>query len=590
MQLAILLVLSILSIEPLNPSFRRIVQVKSGPLFSANGRVVCCDSDHDGLSELIFSTGTVHPSDPWRIEYWEHQGWNRFKLVYADTGEYPEPNGITTGNAIPYDAGDADGDGLTEIVCTSDAFFYPDSMRNIIMTMESPDVHSYPCSLSWYYQGPSNYLGGTPACFTPDLDRDGHDEIMGWLDGIGTCIWENVGNDRYELRWTGPVGGFSFGFHDYDLDGRNDFATGCYGAEVWECMGDDQYEQVWRDTFRPRGGPDVWSTADIDGDGRPEFYMSYFRWTWRRMWVYMYEDESDGSHVFTRTLVDSLYFGGNDDWGRSSAGGDIDGDGIDECIWTTYDSVRVYKAFGDDDLRKVWDWRNDHHDTSGFNALTTTVYDVNGDGYNELLLGGNSKISIFEVDAVDLLSPNRGSCSVGDTVLIRWAVNTPPRCDSLSLFLRRDSLWNLSTIATGLPGSDTNYHWVVPTGVPETARVVVIAYGPGWQFDMSDSAITFIGGGVAEGAHNVPLQWSLSVSPNPARGAFSVRYDVPHQARVSVGIYDVDGRLVRSLAEGGVAPGRYEARLPSGTLPAGVYFYRLDTPGFRSVKKAVVTR
>jgi hypothetical protein len=106
---------------------------------------------------------------------------------------------------------------------------------------------------------------------------------------------------------------------------------------------------------------------------------------------------------------------------------------------------------------------------------------------------------------------------------------------------------------------------------------------------MSDSAITFIGGGVAEGTH-VPLQWSLSVSPNPARGAFSVRYDVPSQSRVSVGIYDVDGRLVRSLSGGSVAPGRYAAELPSGALPAGIYFYRLDTPGFRSVKKAVVAR
>jgi hypothetical protein len=31
-------------------------------------------------------------------------------------------------------------------------------------------------------------------------------------------------------------------------------------------------------------------------------------------------------------------------------------------------------------------------------------------------------------------------------------------------------------------------------------------------------------------------------------------------------------------------------KLPSGVLPAGIYFLRLDTPGFRSLKKAVVTR
>ena len=100
----------------------------------------------------------------------------------------------------------------------------------------------------------------------------------------------------------------------------------------------------------------------------------------------------------------------------------------------------------------------------------------------------------------------------------------------------------------------------------------------------------FTGSGVAEETRKVPLRWSLSVSPNPARGAFSVRYDVPNQSHISVGVYDADGRLVRSLSEGEVPPGRYEARLPSGILPAGIYFLRLDTPGFRSVKKAVVAR
>ena len=55
------------------------------------------------------------------------------------------------------------------------------------------------------------------------------------------------------------------------------------------------------------------------------------------MWLLMY-DAGGGSQQFTRTLVDSLRYVGNDDWGRASACGDIDADGIDECIWTTSDS------------------------------------------------------------------------------------------------------------------------------------------------------------------------------------------------------------------------------------------------------------
>jgi hypothetical protein len=326
--------------------------------------------------------------------------------------------------------------------------------------------------------------------------------------------------------------------------------------------------------------------------------------------MYLYMWEMTGDDQYARMLVDSVGFSG-DDWGRISECGDIDADGTDECIWTTPNVIKMYKVVGNLMPQEVWHWDNDH---GGFRSLVSTVYDINNDGYNELITAGNAKISIFEIDAVDLLSPNGGSCSVGDTVPIRWFTNSPPRCDSLSLFLRcgatpapsplpppqgggnkregelRDSVWLLDTIARGLPGTDTLYRWVVPSGVPDTGRIVVIAYGPGWQYDMSDSAVNFTGGGVAEGTRGVPLQWSLSVSPNPAKGAFSVRYDVPSQGRVSVGVYDAGGRLVRSLSDGQASPGRYEARIPSGALPAGIYFFRLDTPGFRSVKKAVVTR
>jgi hypothetical protein len=359
---------------------------------------------------------------------------------------------------------------------------------------------------------------------------------------------------------------------------------------VWECTGDDQYQVVYQDTAPGSNGYDVFTTNDIDGDGKPEFYVAYENVPRGKIYLYMWGADQVGGDVYHRTLVDSVLFSGTD-WGRWSECGDIDADGIDECIWTTPDIIKMYKAVGDNDLQEVWHWDNDH---GGFRSLVSTVYDINNDGYNELITAGNAKVSIFEIDAVDLLSPNGGDFRPGDTVSIRWTTHSPPHCDSLSLFLRRDSLWSLDTIAHGLPASDTSYRWVVPVSAPDTGRIVVIAYGPGWQFDISDSVINFTGGGLAEGTHRVPLQWALSVSPNPARGAFSVRYDVPCQSRVSVGVYDAGGRLVRSLSEGELAPGRYEAKLRSGVLPAGVYFVRLEPSAVSrqpvAVTKVVVTR
>jgi hypothetical protein len=541
---------------------------------------------------MIFSTGTVHPDDPMRIEVWEHQGWNRFSLVFADTGDIsPEPQGIVTGNALPFAAGDIDKDGLTDVVCVTVEYdsTKADTAYDILMTLESPDSFSYPCSLSWYYRFSDLFVLPIPTYYPPDLDKDGHAEILCGVPSLsmGASIWENTSNNQAELVWHDAVhDGYRFTFGDFDVDGRMNFATATLGSSgilsVWECTADDQYEVVYRDTVLQPNGADLFTTNDIDGDGKPEFYVAYENVPRGKMYLYMWEMVGDDN--YSRTLVDSVWFSGTN-WGRISECGDIDADGVDECIWTTPDVIKVYKAFGDNDLQEVWHWNNDH---GGFRSLVSTVYDINGDGYNELITAGNAKISVFEVDAVDLLSPNGGSCSVGDTVSIRWVTNTPPRCDSLSLFLRRDSLWNLDTIATGLPGTDTLYRWVVPANVPDTGRIVVIAYGPGWQFDMSDSVITFIGGAVAETPSRTPLRASLSVSPNPARGAFSVRYDVPgfgdspHAGTVPfrVSLFDASGRAVRALAQGMAVPGRYAVRVePNGDIPEGVYYVTMQELG-----------
>lgn len=55
------------------------------------------------------------------------------------------------------------------------------------------------------------------------------------------------------------------------------------------------------------------------------------------------------------------------------------------------------------------------------------------------------------------------------------------------------------------------------------------------------------------------------------------------------------GRAVRTLASGRQRPGTYTVTW-NGTdgqgraVPNGIYFYRLDAPGFRVVKKAVVMK
>jgi len=86
--------------------------------------------------------------------------------------------------------------------------------------------------------------------------------------------------------------------------------------------------------------------------------------------------------------------------------------------------------------------------------------------------------------------------------------------------------------------------------------------------------------GVSPGEPGVSL--AVSAAPNPSSGPSDIRYSIPTTGRASLGIYDVQGRLVRTLLAGRVAAGahdfRWDGRTSQGALAAnGMYFVRLKT-------------
>ena len=71
----------------------------------------------------------------------------------------------------------------------------------------------------------------------------------------------------------------------------------------------------------------------------------------------------------------------------------------------------------------------------------------------------------------------------------------------------------------------------------------------------------------------------LRCTPNPITERATVSYSLPCAAAVELGVYDLGGRLVRTLASGVQAPGRHEYAFGRGTLAAGVYFCTLHRAG-----------
>lgn len=110
-------------------------------------------------------------------------------------------------------------------------------------------------------------------------------------------------------------------------------------------------------------------------------------------------------------------------------------------------------------------------------------------------------------------------------------------------------------------------------------------------------------GGIAIGSGNalsaetdeLPREFAIErVWPTPGTGPLHIGFALPREASVNLSVLDLQGRLVRVLADGVLPPGRHERRWngnsTGGTLGAGVYFARLSSEGRSWVKRIVVTR
>ena len=89
-----------------------------------------------------------------------------------------------------------------------------------------------------------------------------------------------------------------------------------------------------------------------------------------------------------------------------------------------------------------------------------------------------------------------------------------------------------------------------------------------------------------------PRQVSLSVQPNPGT-SHRVSFTVPSREKVELGVYDLLGRRLATLAKGEFPAGEYtrnwDGRTTNGArVTSGVYFYKLTVGGevrtFRAVK------
>ena len=91
--------------------------------------------------------------------------------------------------------------------------------------------------------------------------------------------------------------------------------------------------------------------------------------------------------------------------------------------------------------------------------------------------------------------------------------------------------------------------------------------------------------------NQIPKKYSLAQNyPNPFNPSTVIRYGIPNSGLVTLKIYNVLGREVATLINKYQQAGRYEISFNASELASGIYFYRLHSNNYTSIKKMILLK
>jgi len=97
--------------------------------------------------------------------------------------------------------------------------------------------------------------------------------------------------------------------------------------------------------------------------------------------------------------------------------------------------------------------------------------------------------------------------------------------------------------------------------------------------------------GVKANGTGIPDKFGVSQNyPNPFNPTTVISYQLPVNSMVTLKVYSVIGKEIRTLVNGRESAGFHSAVFVASDLPSGVYFYRMQAGKFSETKKLMVIK
>ena len=85
---------------------------------------------------------------------------------------------------------------------------------------------------------------------------------------------------------------------------------------------------------------------------------------------------------------------------------------------------------------------------------------------------------------------------------------------------------------------------------------------------------------------NTPSMFVLEQNyPNPFNPYTKIQFSIPKETNINLSVYNMLGQLVTTIYNGKLDAGTHYTLFDGSQLTSGIYFYKLETDNFVSIKK-----
>lgn len=90
---------------------------------------------------------------------------------------------------------------------------------------------------------------------------------------------------------------------------------------------------------------------------------------------------------------------------------------------------------------------------------------------------------------------------------------------------------------------------------------------------------------------STPVIYTLKQNyPNPFNPSTKIKFTLPKSEKVKIEVFNLLGQKIETLLNNKMPAGSHEIEFTAKNLPSGVYLYRIETDGFKEVRKMILLK